>query len=63
MSSYDISLESFTPNDIKAMHSLLTVTEELLFAFPLPSELVKKYETMKEKVFTKVNLANNPSKL
>ncbi|CAG9318192.1 unnamed protein product [Blepharisma stoltei] len=63
MSSYDISLESFTPNDVKAMHSLLNVTEELLFAFPLPSELVKKYETMKEKVFSKINLASDKGKL
>ena len=61
MSSCDISLAS--PEDIKAMNSLLSVTEELLFSFPLPLELTTKYEAMKKKVASKLGIQHNSSKI
>ena len=46
-------------NEVKAIEHLLSVTEELLFSFPLPEDLVQKYTQMRENAFYKANLKCN----
>ena len=48
--------------EVKAIEHLLLVTEELLFSFPLPTDLVHKYIHMRENAFAKASLkCNNDS--
>lgn len=54
--------------DSEALANLLEVAEgniqlELLFSFPLPYDVVVKYELMREKTFKKVGLPHTSSKL
>lgn len=49
-------------NEVKAIEHLLLVTEELLFSFPLPTDLVQKYIHMRENAFAKASIkCNNDS--
>lgn len=48
-------------SDIDSLLSLIKVAEELLFSFPLPQEVVSKYEFIRAKTFTKCHLPNNNS--
>jgi len=39
--------------EVRSLHNLLKVTEELLFSFPLSADLVRKYEMLREGAFLK----------
>lgn len=47
--------------DIESLVSLLKVAEELLFSFPLPQEMVTKYEMIRGKTLSKCHIPNNSS--
>jgi len=47
----------------KPLLKLLSLAEELLFSFPLPSEVVRKYEDLRRVAFSKVNLVSNAAPL
>lgn len=47
----------------KPLLKLLSLAEELLFSFPLPPEVVRKYEDLRRVAFTKVGLVSNAAPL
>ena len=54
--------------ELEALANLLEVSEgitqsELLFSFPLPYEVVLKYEVMREKTLEKVGLYHSSAKI
>lgn len=46
----------------KGLIQLLTITEDLLFSFPLPADIVKKYEFLRSGIFTKLDLQHDFAK-
>ncbi|CAG9327082.1 unnamed protein product [Blepharisma stoltei] len=60
MSSLE-NLKSQGPSEIEGIQSLLQVAEELLFSFPLPTEIVTKYDTMRSKYFQKLGISSSSS--
>ena len=57
-----INLYTMVSNpDIESLVSLLKVAEELLFSFPMPQDVVSKYEFIRTKTFNKCHLPNNSS--
>ena len=63
MDSADESSTRVVSPEVRSLHNLLRVTEELLFSFPLSSDLVKKYEILRENAFTKAGLIHSAGKL
>lgn len=63
MDPFKESLARAGPSDSKSLQSLLKVTEELLFSFPLPTDIVKKYEFMRESAFAKLGLPHSFSRI
>ena len=49
--------------EVRSLHNLLKVTEELLFSFPLSADLVRKYEMLREGAFLKAGLIHSASKI
>lgn len=49
--------------EVRSLHNLLKVTEELLFSFPLSADLVRKYEMLREGAFMKAGLIHSASKI
>lgn len=47
--------------DFEGLLGLLKIAEELLFSFPLPAEVIKKYEFLRTKTFTKCRIPYNGS--
>ena len=47
----------------KPLLKLLGLAEELLFSFPLPSDVVRKYEDVRNIAFTKVGLVSNAASI
>ena len=47
--------------DLDSLLALLKVAEELLFSFPMPNEVITKYEFIRGKTFVKCNLPYNGS--
>lgn len=47
----------------KPLLKLLNLAEELLFSFPLPEEVVRKYEGLRKVAFNKVGLVSNAAML
>lgn len=50
------------PN-IEGLYHLITIAEEMLFSFPLPSDLVKKYEYLRDQTYQKAGIDDCSSKL
>ena len=63
MDSFKESLTRVGTSDTKSLQSLLKVAEELLFSFPLPTDIVKKYEFMRENAFAKLGLQHSFSRI
>ena len=63
MDPFKESLARAGSSDSKSLHSLLKVAEELLFSFPLPTDIVKKYEYMRESAFSKLGLPHSFSRI
>ena len=47
----------------RAFKTLIKVLEEMLFSIPMPIEVIKKYEFMRESATTKSNVFLPPSKI
>jgi hypothetical protein len=68
MHSEESSIAKPVTTELKRLYSLLKITEgqfyaELLFSFPLPPEVVKKYEEMKDASFVQAGLTYSPSRM
>lgn len=63
MDPFKESLARAASSPTKSLQSLLKVAEELLFSFPLPSDIVKKYEFMRESAFSKLGLPHSFSRI
>lgn len=68
MQKDDAPYDKAVAAEVKALYSVLKVAEgkihlELLFTFPLPPDLVRKYEEIKDASFVKANLTYNPSRM
>ena len=46
----------------KGLLQLLTISEDLLFSFPLPADIVKKYEFLRSGIFAKLDLQHDFAK-
>lgn len=55
--------QSSSLNETRCLNTLIEVTEDLLFSFPLPPDIVYKYESVKKRTYQQIGLECSTHKI